>query len=188
MSSNLIKLQAWSKSEHQEGGSRDRAQGIRPTAALKAMSRVSAIAPPSTPTNTNMSTQSPSRVHRISGSVHLREAKTNERNWVDQIQRILRSHRRVHQRFVSPRVVRNSMLRERDCSGQHPNSAVVGNMRENRKSATSATAKSILYKMKEMPNIYPPLRPIAEHLWHVLDNCEVWPLSPVSNPQPLRSL
>lgn len=59
MSSNLIKLQAWSKSEHQEGGSRDWAQGIRPTAALKATSRVSAIAPPSTPTNTNMSTPIP---------------------------------------------------------------------------------------------------------------------------------
>jgi len=68
--------------------------------------------------------------------------------------------------------------------GQHPNSAVLGDMQENQRSATSATAKSILYKIKQSPNTYHPLKPIAEHLWYILDKCKVWPPSPTSNPQP----
>ena len=46
-------------------------------------------------------------------------------------------------------------------------------------------AKSILYKIKESPNAYLPLKPIAEHLWHVLDKCGVWSPFPCIQPATL---
>lgn len=35
-------------------------------------------------------------------------------------------------------------------------------------------AKSILRTVKESSNAYPPLKSIAEHLYFILNNCEVW--------------
>ena len=80
------------------------------------------------------------------------------------------------------------MLCEKHHSGRRPNSAVVGGTQESRKSAASATAKSILYKIKGSSNAYLPLKSIAEHLWHVLEKSGVWFPSPITNPQPSWSL
>ena len=47
----------------------------------------------------------------------------------------------------------------------------------NRKSAASATAMSLLHRVKESSNAYAPLKSIAEGLYFILNNCEVWPSS-----------
>ena len=51
----------------------------------------------------------------------------------------------------------------------------------------SAAAKSDLYRVKESPNAYPPLKSIAGHLWYILDNCEVWQPTHMFNVQYLWS-
>ena len=43
----------------------------------------------------------------------------------------------------------------------------------NWKSAASATARSLLYTVKESSNAYAPLKSIAEGLYFILNNCEV---------------
>ena len=58
-------------------------------------------------------------------------------------------------------------------TGQYPNLANADGARQNRRSAVSATAKSVLYQIKESPNAYPPLKSIAGYLWHILNNSEV---------------
>ena len=45
------------------------------------------------------------------------------------------------------------------------------------KSAASATAELFLRTVKETSNGYPPLKSIAECLYFILKNCEVWPPS-----------
>ena len=55
-------------------------------------------------------------------------------------------------------------------------------------SAASAAAKSTLYRVKESPNAYPPLKSIAASLWHILDNCEVWASPHILNLQCLQLL
>ena len=80
----------------------------------------------------------------------------------------------------------NPLPARKGYSGQCPNSAVADRAHESRKLAASTEAKSILYRIKESQNAYPSLKSIAEHLWHILDKCEVWPSSPQYNPQPLQ--
>lgn len=54
------------------------------------------------------------------------------------------------------------------------------------KSTASATARSLLRTVKESSNAYSRLKSIAECLYFILNNCEVWPSSCTSNPR-LRS-
>ena len=60
------------------------------------------------------------------------------------------------------------------CSNdQSPYLAAADGAQQNRELAASATAKSVLYRVKESRNAYPPLKSIAGYLWHILDNCGV---------------
>ena len=65
---------------------------------------------------------------------------------------------------------------------------VAVDLQQNRDSSASGMAKSDLYRVKESPNAYPPLKSIAGYLWYILDNCEVWLHSHILNPQHLCPL
>ena len=60
---------------------------------------------------------------------------------------------------------------------------VADDPQRNQKSAASAAAKSTLYRVKESPKAYLPLKSIAGYLWYILDNCVVWSPSHPSNLQ-----
>jgi len=66
--------------------------------------------------------------------------------------------------------------------------AAADDAQQNRDLAVSATAKSVLCRVKESPNAYPPLKSIAGYLWHILDNCGVWQPSCISNLHHLQLL
>lgn len=135
--------------------------------ALKVTSQVSVIGPPSSPTNANMSATipvlGPSREQEcpLTGSQDKGEGSGG-----------------LNQEDLEIAPSGAPTLREKCSSGRCPDSAVADDTRENRKSAAYAMAKSILGAINESPSSYPPLRSIAEHLWHVLDKCEVCPPPP----------
>jgi len=66
--------------------------------------------------------------------------------------------------------------------------AIADGAQKNRELTVSAMAKSILYRVKESRNAYPPLKSVAGYLWHILDNCEVWPPSCIFNLHRLQLL
>ena len=66
-----------------------------------------------------------------------------------------------------------SMLCEVCSTDQLPNPAAADNARQNRELAVSAAAKSVLYRVKESPNAYHPLKSIAGYLLYIANNCEV---------------
>ena len=66
---------------------------------------------------------------------------------------------------------------EKHYTDRSSNSNVADETRRNRKPITAAEAKSILRRMRESANAYPPLKSVATDLCIILDNCEVWPSS-----------
>lgn len=89
------------------------------------------------------------------------------------IRRILKSHHRVHQPLVSPRMVRNPILCRKCYPGQCLNLATADDARQNRKSAASVSARSILRTLQGSLLTYLPLKSVAESLLYILDNCKV---------------
>ena len=85
-----------------------------------------------------------------------------------------------------PLRVRSDGQGEKYCIGWCPNHATTDDAQQNQKSAASVAAKSILYRLTESPNAYPPLKSVAVHLWYILDNCEVWDPSHTFTPQHLQ--
>ena len=102
-----------------------------------------------------------------------------------QIQQILRQGHRVRRGIVSSRKVRNLILRGEWYPGSHPNSAAVDRAQQDRALAATAETRGILRGIieSESQKRYPPLKSVAEDLYFVLDNCEVWPPSRKSNLQ-----
>jgi len=74
-------------------------------------------------------------------------------------------------------------LRENPLTDRRPYPAAADDTQKNRWLTVSASAKSVLYRVKESPNAYPPLKSLAGYLWYILDNCEVESPSCIFDPQ-----
>ena len=56
------------------------------------------------------------------------------------------------------------------------NCASVDEAQQDQESTAYAEAKSILHRVKESSNAYPPLKSVAKDLWLILNNSKVWTL------------
>ena len=62
------------------------------------------------------------------------------------------------------------------------NGVTIDKTQQDQELTAYAEAKSILHRVKESSNAYPPLKSVAKDLWLILNNCKVWTLSRTLDP------